>query len=165
MEPHAPAPHRGAHAIDFTLEPIFSYSGTLAPPEIIGPLPEGVRVNFYSTGGEIGGPGFSGRVRPVGGDWMTVRHDGVAYLDVRTTFETHDGAAILVTYQGLVDLGEDGYDTFLRGELPPRVQLRSSPRIVSSHPAYLWLNRLFCIGIGEYRADRNEARYDVYAVR
>ena len=65
------------------------------------------------TAGFFGGGG----VRPVGGDWMTVRQDGGAYLDVRTTFETHDGAAILVTYQGLVDLGEHGYDAFLRAKI------------------------------------------------
>jgi hypothetical protein len=165
MEARRTHPDQSDATIDFALEHVFSYSGALAPPEIIGPAPEGVRVNFYSTGGEISGPGLRGRVRPVGGDWMTVRQDGVAYLDVRTTFETHDGAAILVTYQGLVDLGEHGYDAFLRGELPPLVKLRTSPRLVSSHPDYLWLNRLFCIGVGEYRADRNEAKYDVYAVR
>jgi ketosteroid isomerase-like protein len=34
---------------------------------------------------------------------------------------------------------------------------------VTSHPTYLWLNRLFCIGIGEYRAEENEAKYDVCA--
>lgn len=151
--------------IDFALEHVFSYTGTLAPPEVVGPVPEGVRVNFYSTGGEITGPALRGRVRPVGGDWMTVRRDGIAYLDVRTTFETHDGAIILVAYQGLVDLGEHGYDAFLRGELPPLVKLRTSPRLVTSHPDYIRVNRLFCIGVGEYRTDRGEARYDVYAVR
>jgi hypothetical protein len=94
-----------------------------------------------------------------------VRKDGVAYLDVRTTFETDDGALILVTYQGMVDFGEDGYDRFLRGEMPPIVKLRTSPRFVTRHLGYLWLNRLFCFGVGEYRAATNEATYDVYAVR
>lgn len=151
---------------DYRLEHICSYSGALAdPPEVIGPAPEGVRVNFYSTGGEITGPRLKGRLRPVGGDWLTLRTDGVAYADVRTTFETHDGALILVTYSGLIDLGDDGYERFLAGELPPVVRLRTSPRFVTSHPAYLWLNRLFCLGVGEYRAAEHEAWYDVYAVR
>ena len=151
---------------DYQLEHICSYTGTLAtPPEVIGPVPEGLRVNFYSTGGQITGPKLRGKLRPVGGDWVTVRTDGVAYLDVRSTFETHDGALILVTYQGVIDFGEDGYEKFLRGEMPPVVKLRTAPRFVTSHPAYLWLNRLFCIGIGEYRAAANEAKYDVYAVR
>ena len=143
---------------DYDLEHICSYVGRLADaPEIIGPVPEGIRVNFFSAGGEVTGPRIRGKVRPVGGDWVTVRKDGVAYLDVRTTFETDDGALILVTYLGLADFGEDGYERFLRGEMPPVVKLRTSPRFVTSHSEYLWLNRLFFIGIGEYRAAENVA--------
>src|SRR5262245_64944808 len=101
---------------EYSLEHILSYTGRLVnPPEVIGPAPEGLRVNFYSTGGEITGPRLRGTLRPVGGDWVTVRKDGVAYLDVRTTFETHDGAPILLTYLGVIDFGDDGYERFLRG--------------------------------------------------
>jgi hypothetical protein len=152
--------------INYALEHIFSYTGALAsPPEMIGPLPEGLRVNFYSAGGEITGPRLRGKVRPVGGDWVTVRSDGMAFLDVRTTFETNDGALILVTYQGAVDFGEDGQARFLRGDLPAAVPIRISPRFSTSNADYLWLNRLHCLGVGEYRAATNDARYDVYAVR
>ena len=152
--------------ISYKIEHIMSYSGTLAdPPEVIGPVPEGVRVNFYSTGGDIEGPAIRGKVRGVGGDWLTVRRDGVAVLDVRTTFETHDGGLILVTYSGLIDFGEEGYEKFLRGDMPEKAEIRSTPRFVTSHPDYVWLNRLLCFGVGEYRASTNTARYDVYAVR
>lgn len=152
--------------IDYKLEHICSYTGTLAsPPETIGPVPEGIRVNFYATGGEITGPRIRGKIRPVGGDWLTLRKDGVALLDVRTTFETHDGALILITYQGVIDFGDDGFERFLRGDLPTAVQIRVSPRFLTGHPDYLWLNRLHCLGVGEYRAATNAASYDVYAVR
>jgi hypothetical protein len=150
--------------IDYKLEHLLSYTGELAmPPELIGPVPEGIRINFYSVGGEVSGPMIRGKVRPVGGDWMTVRRDGVAILDVRTTFETHDAALILVTYTGVIDLGEDGYDKFLRGEMPAAARIKTSPRFATSHPQYLWLNRLHCVGIGEYVA--NHATYDVYTIR
>jgi len=151
--------------IDYKLEHIFTVTGTLAPPEVIGPLAEGFRVNFYSSGGEITGPKLRGKVRAAGGDWVTVRKDGIGVLDVRTTYETHDGALILVTYHGTADLGEDGYEKFARGEMPEVVQLRISPRFFTTHPAYLWLNRLHCLGIGEYRAAKSAAVYDIYAVR
>jgi hypothetical protein len=150
---------------EYKLEHICSYTGQVAtPPEVIGPLPEGIRVNFYLTGGEIVGPNFRGTFRAVGGDWVSLRKDGVAYLDTQATIETHDGALILVTYPGAADFGEDGYEKFLRGEMPPILRLRTSPRFVTSHPEYLWLNRIFCIGIGEYHAVDNKAKYDVYAV-
>src|SRR5262245_26048165 len=118
--------------IDYKLEHICSFTGVLvSPPEVLGPLPEGIRVNFYTSGGVITGPKIRGKVRPVGGDWMTVRRDGVAILDVRATFETHDGALILVMYSGVIDLGLDGYDRFLRGELPVAAQIRISPRFLT----------------------------------
>ncbi len=122
-------------------------------------------MNFYSSGGEFSGARIRGRIRAVGGDWVTVRKDGVALLNVRATFETHDGALILVTYHGMIDFGEDGHDKFLRRDLPLVAQIRTSPRFLTSHPDYAWLNRLHCLGIGEYCTAHNEAKYDVYAVR
>jgi len=48
--------------IDYKLEHIFSYTGTLAPPEMIGPAPEGIRVNFYrNRAANLRAPGFTGR--------------------------------------------------------------------------------------------------------
>jgi len=59
------------NVFDYSLEHIFSYTATLSPPEVIGPLPEGVRVNFYVTGGEVKGPKVYGKFRPVGADWLS----------------------------------------------------------------------------------------------
>jgi hypothetical protein len=152
--------------IDYKLEHICSYTASLAPtPEVIGPVPEGIKANFYVTGGEVTGPKIRGKVRPVGGDWLTVRKDGVAVLDVRAAIETQDGALILVTYPGIIDLGEDGYDKFLRGDLPLNARIRTSPRFFTSHPDYLWLNRLHCLGVGEPDLANHNVSYDVYAVR
>jgi hypothetical protein len=143
--------------IDYRLEHIMSYTAKLAPPEVIGPLPEGVRVNFYVTGGEITGPKVFGKIRPAGGDWMTVRRDGIAALDVRVTAETNDGALLYLTYTGIIDRGENGYDDFLKGvPLASGAAIRISPRIQTSHPNYLWLNRLHCIGVGQAFGERRE---------
>jgi hypothetical protein len=155
--------------IDYKLEHICSYFATGTPDrpiEVIGAVPDGLKVNFYMTGGgEISGPRIRGALRQVGGDWVTVRKDGVAIMDARTTVETHDGALILMMYPGVTDFGEDGYEKFVRGELPPSVPVRTSPRFFSSHPGYVWLNRLHCIGIGEYVPAARRVSYDVYAVR
>ena len=152
--------------IDYHLEHLFSYNATLAPPEVIGPLPEGIRVNVYVTGGAVHGPKLQGKLRPAGGDWLIVRQDGVGILDVRATIEAHDGALIYVTYAGVVDLGEDGYHKFLQGEPVPSGQpIRTAPRFHTSHADYRWLNRLHCVGIGQAFLERAEVVYDVYAVR
>ncbi len=152
--------------LPYVLEHVCSYVGRLqTPPEVIGPVAEGIRVNFYSTGGEATGPMIRGTIRPVGGDWLTIRTDGIATLDVRTTIETDDGALIHVAYTGVGDLGEDGHQQFLQGHLPPRLALRAVPRFQTVHPKYQWLNRVQGLSIGEADLERFEARYDVYAVR
>jgi hypothetical protein len=151
--------------IEYQLEPLFSYTAIL-DTEIIGPVAEGLRINVYVTRGEISGPRLRGKLRPVGGDWLTVRTDGVGILDVRATFETEDGALIYTSYSGVADFGEDGYQKLLAGDpAPSGLALRVVPRYQTSHPAYLWLNRLQCLGIGQAFLDRGEVRYDVYAVR
>lgn len=150
---------------DFETEHLCSYSVKLkAPPEIIGPVPEGIRINFYIEGGLVSGPRLQGRVLPVGADCFLLRPDGMGVLDVRTVIETHDGALIDVTYPGLGDLGTDGYEKFVRGELPRVVALRTSPRMRSAHSNYQWVNRAFCVGLGEVDLERSIVRYDVHAV-
>lgn len=57
-----------------------------------------------------------------------LRTDGVGILDVRATIETHDGALIYAAYSGVIDLGEDGYQKFLQGELPASgTPIRTAP--------------------------------------
>lgn len=152
--------------IDYSMEHLFSFNATLDPPEVIGPTPEGLRLNVYVTGGSVSGPKLNGKLRPVGADWLTIRLDGVAILDVRATIEADDGALIYVTYSGIMDLGEDGYDKMLNGEpVPSGVAIRISPFCRTSDAKYLWMNRTHCIGIGQAFIERGEVIYDVYAVR
>src|SRR5215210_8286475 len=94
---------REENVIDYRLEHLFSYNAFLTT-EVIGPVAEGIRLNFYVTSGEISGPKLQGKLHPVGGDWFTLRTDGVGILDVRATFETQDEALLYVTYTDLGDL-------------------------------------------------------------
>jgi hypothetical protein len=148
----------------YQLEHIFSF-GVPLEIEPIGPVAEGIRVNFYSQGGEVTGPKLRGKCRAVGGDWLTLRTDGMGLLDVRTTLESHDGALIAITYCGVADLGTDGYQRFVDGNLPARARLHVVPRLQTAHPAYSWLNRVQCVGIGEVDFGRSYVSYDVYAMR
>lgn len=151
--------------LPYQLEHLFSYSAQLHPPEIIGPVAEGIRANFYVASGEVSGPRVQGILRPVGGDWITIRSDGVAILDVRTTIETHEQALIYCCYSGVADFGPEGYQSFARGELPLRFPIQAVMRTQTAHPAYQWLNRLQCLNIGEVDSARLVVSYDVYAVR
>jgi hypothetical protein len=143
---------------------LFSYRATVRlPPEVIGTVPEGIRVNFYVTGGEMSGPRVAGTIHPVGADWLVIRRDGVGILDVRATLQTHDGALIYAPIMGVADLGPDGYEKFVQGDLPAKVAIRAVPRFQTSHPSYLWLNRLQCLNVGEIDTTAGVIQYDVYA--
>jgi len=63
-------------------------------------------------------------------------------------------------------LRQNGYEAFLQGRPPASgTAIRMSARLSASHPGYLWLNRLHCLGIGQAFLERAEVAYDVYAVR
>ena len=150
----------------YKLEHACSYSAQLQnPPEVIGPLAEGIRIIFPVVSGEVSGPKMRGIIRPGGGDWFTIRTDGIGILDVRATIETHDGALIYIAYTGVADAGPDGHAKFLRGDLPPTVPLRTTPRMHTAHPAYEWVNRCQFLSIGEVNMQTFVVSYDVYAVR
>jgi hypothetical protein len=150
----------------YDLEHILSYYINVTPPEMMGAVPDGLRLNFYITGGEITGPKVFGKVRPVGADWVNVRRDGIALIDVKSVFQTQDGALIYVTVEGTADLGENAYEQTLAGTPPPSpTRFRSFPRFHTAHPQYLWLNRLHGLGIGEASFNQFRVAYDVYAVR
>jgi len=155
----------GEEMIDFRLEHIFSYAGSLTgTPAITASVADGFGVDFCYSGGELAGPRLRGTLRPGGGDWTIMRVDGVGRLDVCRTLEAHDGVSLAAVYQGVIDIGEEGVRMLRQGALPPVAQLRFALRFVTDHSKYRWLEQLHCFGIGEYRAMDNAVRYDVYAV-
>jgi hypothetical protein len=153
--------------IPYELDLLFSYRLEFdLPPEVIGPVPGGLRVNFSFIGGEFNGPRLHGRIRPNGGDRLIVRPDGVALLDMAGTFETESGALLHAAFPAMMDLGPDGLVALGRGELAPDgTPFRSVPRYETADPDLAWVNRLQCVGIGQVFPSRGEARCDVYAVR
>jgi hypothetical protein len=155
----------GSSMLKYETEHLFSYTATVAPPEVIGPGPDGIPLNFSVTGGTVTGPRVNGKLRPIGGDYATLRTDGVLILNVIATIECDDGALIDTRYSGVIDLGPEGYANFLKGIIPSGLKIRSGPRFRTAHPNYLWLNRLQCFGIGEADLAKLEVGYDVYALR
>jgi hypothetical protein len=132
------------------------------PPESFGPGPDGLRITYYIRSGEIRGPKLNGRIR--GGDWMVFRPDGVGVAESRITYEMDDGARLLSRYYGILDLGPD-YQRALRGELDPVPPLVLAPQFITSHPNWLWLNRLQCLAVGRATMADLMVRLDIYAIR
>ena len=136
--------HPTSLAVDF----LFTMHATLAAPVLVADAPHGTRVVVDVTGGTVVGPRVNGTLHASGGDWVTLRKDGTAQLDVRIAISTDDGAVICMTYQGI--LGAD------------RIA-RVAPQFIAANDRYAWLNEVQAVAIGTPGA--NEVTYEVYALR
>ena len=135
-------------------------------PTMIGDTPEGLMIVFpLGQGGSLRGPKLNGSIEHVGGDWMRVRPDGVGISEVRVVVDCDDGAKLLGEYSGVVNFGRDGYEALSRGGGPERAEVQLVPRFLTAAPAYDWINRVQCVGLGRVTMSSLLVEYDLYAVR
>jgi truncated hemoglobin YjbI len=133
--------------------------------EVVGVTPEGLRINWHVTSGTFAGPGLDAIVLPGAADWMRIRRDGVAIVNVQACFETRQGVRVFGSYGGIFDLGPDGFARALRDEydeLPPVVV---TPTYATADPRLEWLNRAQCVGVGRVDMSALRVEFDVYVVR
>jgi hypothetical protein len=131
-------------------------------PEILGETPEGSRINFFVASGRVVGPRIDAVVRRDGGDWMCIRRDGIGILDIRTTYETADGALILDRASGIFDLGLDGYAKVAAGQFTGSPAFYATPTFMTAHPDWQWLNRCQGFGIGRVVMEELRVECDIY---
>ena len=104
-------------------------SGKTAPP------PEGARFDVAFEGSAAGGK-LSGTVKGV--DYLCIRADGRADLDIHATITTTDGKTIALKADG-VSLPKEGTAI---------LDLRENVKLFSAHEEYRWVNPLQVWGIG-----------------
>jgi|SRR5262245_1379768 len=132
--------------------------------EVVGVLPDGLRVNWHVTEGSFVGPGLEAVVLPGAADWMRIRQDGIAIVNVIEVLQTRTGVRLYCTYGGMFDLGADGYDRALRGEFDPLPPFVVAPTYTTADKELAWLNRAQCIGVGRVDMKALRAEYDVHIV-
>jgi hypothetical protein len=98
----------------------------------------------------VKGPKVNGTVAHLGADWLTMRADGTAQLDVRALINTDDGAAIHVHYTGIMAPGESG----------PRII--TAPLFEAGDERYTWLNAVQAVAVGAPGA--GSVDYDIYRI-
>jgi len=123
--------------------------------ERIGPAPDAIMLHHPLKGGSVEGPGLRGRLLPRGGEWSTIRADGLVAVDARCILEAPDDQLVFINYVGTCDIGEDGYDALLDGEPLDYAWLDITLQFHSSAHEYRWLNRVLCFGTGK----RDYARF------
>jgi hypothetical protein len=85
-------------------------------------------------------------------DWLLVAPDGTAYVDVRLTLETDDGALVFVEYTGRTQ--RDGGAAY------------STPLFQTGDPRYAWMNRIQAVARGHFDGDAMVMRYpEIYELR
>lgn len=147
------------------LEFLMEFDSQVREIQKIGETPHGTRYIYVVEKGAFEGPRLRGTVRDgASGDWMVIVRDGLSTIDVRKTFETHDGALIFVTYQGLYQFDDEisarleqgvGYDF---GETLFQVQMQFE----TGDDRYRWLNST--LAVAEARETGNKVIYRAFAV-
>jgi hypothetical protein len=133
------------------VEHLFTLTAKVEGPAATGGGPQGARLIFNAPSGTVEGPRVRGTIESPGGDWATARPDGSLKLDVRATLRTHDGAVILVSYNGIAVQREG------------RLEIRTAPLFETGDARYAWLNDVQAVGIGT--TVPGGVRYEVYALR
>jgi len=137
----------------------FDVFGRVQP---IGETPEGYRIDFLVDGGTVTGPRIRAEIQPGGGDWLCVRRDGVAVLDIRATFRSEDGSACYYRAQGRLDLGPDGYARAVAGDLHGTPPCYVTPTFHTGAAGWEWLNRVQGFGVGRVLLAQSRVSYDVH---
>jgi hypothetical protein len=152
--------------IAFEIAPVCSWSAAIDRSVPIGDTAEGLLSVGYLTEGRVTGPRIVGTLVGGSADWAVVRRDGILRPHVNLLINTDDGATIMVTYDGFVDFGPDGYEKRRRGERVGSSQPRTLVRMLSEAPAYAWVNRspFFGVGLLEYTDGRGVITYDIYEI-
>ena len=144
------------------LEPLMEYYANLEAPLEVGTGSFGNRVIVEVNGGEFSGPRLRGKLRTAGcADWLVFDADGVGHLDVRATFETHDGAYIYVQYFGNIVVN-DAVQAALAGGAGfdyGDAAFFTSPRMETGDDRYKWVNQVVAVAQGRIQNGRVEYRY------
>ena len=132
--------------------------------EQFGPCPDFIRTNYTTRGGTISGLNLHGAIHAWGSERCAVRADGVVDHEARLTLELADGALVALCATGLSSIDEQGYEAFLQAKPPPYVVIAMHCRLNTSAANYLWLNRLFIVGLGIRHFDRAELEIELFAL-
>lgn len=135
------------------LVPLCRFTASLGRPEMVATTPRGNRIIAGINEGRLVGDRIDATQRgSSAADWLLIGTDGTAFVDVRITFRTADGAFLFMEYSGRGDWSGG----------PMTAPVYSAPTIETDDARYSWLNSLQIVGKGEVA--EGGAHYDLYSV-
>ena len=141
-------------AVPIELVPLCTATVTLKDPMILPNTPSGMRTIIEVATAKLEGDRLSGTMKgAAGADWATIGPDMTCTLDVRMTFETQDGALVLVCYSGRIDLSKPPGDS----------PVYAAPLFETGDERYAWLNRVQAVAKG--KLDGTTLTYEIAEVR
>ena len=138
--------------------------GDLDDPQPMGMTPKGIRMTYPIRGGTVKGPKINGEALDFGADWLVIRPDGVAELDVRATMRTDDGELIYAYYRGILKIDPEMMGRIQNDEEvdPAQYYFRTTPVFETGSGKYSWLNQIICVGVGQ--VEKKRVRYSIYQI-
>jgi hypothetical protein len=116
----------------------------------IGPAPDEIVLHYTVASGRLKGPCVDLTAVPYGGgEWGTMRGNGVIALESRHVLRTPTDDLVYITSTGVYDLGDDGYVDALEDVLEGRGRADVAIRFYTAANEYRWLNRTQFVGVGE----------------
>jgi hypothetical protein len=141
-------------------------SGTLwfeRSPERVGPAPDALASHHLLASGILAGSMIPMLVAQSGGEWLTLRGDGIAIVEGRHALRLAAQEFVFARVSGLYDLGEEGFERGLHGDgLQGTARAELSVRFHTASPSYCWLNRLQCLVLGERDFTNCSLTVDIY---
>jgi hypothetical protein len=133
----------------------------VAPPQVVGRGPRGVRRLIPILSGEFKGEGWHARVMPGGADFQLIVSDTLTELDARYTLELDGGDLIFVHNRAIRSGPPELMARIARGEVvdPSAIYFRCSPTFETASPLLRWINERMFVGGGARQPDRVVMRF------
>ncbi len=134
---------------------------TLGPVVELGTT-DGLRNRFIPiTGGKVEGPKLQGVVLDGGGDWQSLRPDGLTTLEAKYTLKAADGTLISIVNPGVRTGPPAVMQRLAAGERvdPALYYMRTAPRFVVPAGPHRWLMETLFVGVGKRWPDSVEIEF------
>ncbi len=132
--------------------------------EGVGDVPDGLRIIWRFAAAHFSGPILFGDYLPGAADWMRIRPDGVAIVQVQGCIQTPGGARVYTSYGGYLELGPDGYARAQREDFDPWPPFVCAATYATADKDLGWLNRAQCLILGRVDMKTLRVESDAYLV-